>query len=55
MGTYKTFKEEEGDKMKEGVGQILQEDSASTFVVNIYKPFEDLVLKKERPISNGPG
>jgi hypothetical protein len=43
--TYMIFKEEEGDKIV---------DLASTVIITIYRPFEDLVLKKERPITIGP-
>jgi hypothetical protein len=43
--TYMTFKEEGGDTIM---------DLASTIIITIYKPFEDLVLKKERPITDGP-
>jgi hypothetical protein len=43
--TYMTFKEEEVDKIV---------DLASTVIITIYKPFEDRVLKKERPITDGP-
>jgi hypothetical protein len=55
IGTFIIFKED-GDQamMPEVVGQILREDLASTVVVSLFKPFENL-LKKETPITDGPG
>jgi hypothetical protein len=52
-GTCIPFKEE-GDERKAVVGQILQVDLASTVLISIFEPFEDILLKKERPIMDGP-
>jgi hypothetical protein len=52
--TYISLKKE-GDERKEVVGQILQVDLASAVLVSIFKPFGDILLKKERPITGGPG
>jgi hypothetical protein len=53
IGTCIPLKEE-GDERKEVVGQILQVDLASTSTVSIFKPFEEILLKKDRTITNPP-
>jgi hypothetical protein len=54
IGTFVLF-QEVGEKRKEVVGQILQVDMPSTIIVAIFSPFEDILLQKERPITEGPG
>jgi hypothetical protein len=54
IGTYISFKEE-GDERKEVVGQILQQvDLLFTVIVSICKPFKDILMKKDTPITDGP-
>jgi hypothetical protein len=55
IGTYILFKDEEGDEMKEVVGQILQVHSASKVIVAVYKPFGDIEPRIRRPITDGLG
>jgi hypothetical protein len=53
IGTYISFKEE-GEERKEVVGQILQVDLLFTVPVSICKPFQDIMLKKDTPITGNP-